>query len=140
MVIITDPTSPPSARIGVALMSVLTLRPAGTASTTSSARTVSPMPSVCSKEHLGQRHLPPVGAADRDHLQELLDGAVRASAGLSTMRRASRLNETGRPARALRTTTPTGEVSTRASREVSTRASRSARVHRSRRWVRGRGL
>ena len=44
------------------------------------------------------------------------------------MRRASRLNETGRPARASSTTTPTGEVSTR--------ASRSARARRSRRCVR----
>ena len=26
--------------------------------------------------HLGQRHLPPVGAADRDHLEELLGGAA----------------------------------------------------------------
>ena len=36
MVTTTDSISPPSARIGVALMSVLTLRPSGTASTTSS--------------------------------------------------------------------------------------------------------
>ena len=48
------------------------------------------------------------------------------------MRRVSRLNETGRPARASRTTTPTGEVSTR--------ASRSARARRSLQWRSGRRL
>ena len=38
---------PPSARIGVALISVRRLRPSGTESRTSSARTVSPVPSNC---------------------------------------------------------------------------------------------
>ena len=45
MVTTTDPIASPSPRIGVALISVLTLRPSGTESTTSSARTVSPEPS-----------------------------------------------------------------------------------------------
>ena len=72
MVTTTDPTPPPSARIGVALIQ----RPDAAA--------------VGDREHdllgahglagaelllqrdLGQGHLAPVGAADRDHLQELL--------------------------------------------------------------------
>ena len=41
MVTTTDSTSPSSDRIGVALTSVVTLRPSGTSSTISSARTVS---------------------------------------------------------------------------------------------------
>ena len=41
----------------------------------------------------------------------------------STIRFASRLNDTGRPVRASRTTTPTGEVSTKASRSARARCS-----------------
>ncbi len=127
MVTTTEPISPPSARMGVALMSVLTLRPSGTESTTSSARTVSPVRSVCSRG---------ISASDtsRPSARRTETTSRRCSGGrpgvrrLSTMRRASRLNETGRPARASMTTTPTGDVSTR--------ASRSARARRSLRCVR----
>ena len=42
MVTTTDATAPSSAWIGVALTSVVTLRPSGTESAISSARTVSP--------------------------------------------------------------------------------------------------
>ena len=43
MVTTTDATAPSSDRIGVELTRVLTLRPSGTESTISSARTVSPL-------------------------------------------------------------------------------------------------
>ena len=72
MVTTTDATAPSSAWIGVALIRVLTLRPSGTESTTSSARTVSPAPSWLRQGELAQGHLAPVGAPARHHLQELL--------------------------------------------------------------------
>ena len=111
MVTTTDPTPPPSARIGVALISILilTLRPSGgTESTTSSARTVSPAPSCCSSG-ISARDTSRPSARRTETTSRSCSAGRPGVRRPSTMRRASRLNETGRPARASRTTTPTGE-------------------------------
>ena len=76
MVTTTDPTSPPSARIGRGVDERPDAAPVGDREhdllgayrLTGAERLL--------QGHLGQRYLPPVGAADRDHLEELLDGAA----------------------------------------------------------------
>ena len=124
MVTTTDATAPSSAWIGVALTSVVTLRPSGVVSTISSARTVA-APLKTSASGNSPR------AISRPSAKRQVMIPSRSSAGrpgmrrLSTMRLASRLSETGRPVATSNTTTPTGEVSIRAS--MSARARRSAR-------------
>ena len=120
MVTTTELIASPSARIGVALIRVLTLRPSGTESATSSARTVSPLASVCSSGISASDTSRP-SARRTEITSRSCSGGRPGMRRLSTMRRASRLNETGRPARASKTTTPTGEVSTRASRSARAR-------------------
>ena len=123
----TETTSPPSVRIGVAFISVVTLRPSGTESTISSARIVSALPSTCANGIWSSAISRPSAKRQVITCSSSIAGrpAVRSP---STMRRASRLSDTGWPVRASNTATPTGEVSTR--------ASRSARARRSARWVR----
>ena len=58
-----DSTAPSAERIGVALTSVVTLRPSGTDSVISSARTVSALLICCAIGELGQGDLAPVAAA-----------------------------------------------------------------------------
>ena len=124
MVTTTDATQPSSAGIGVALISVLTLRPSGTESATSSARTVSPVPRYCAMGNSASELSRP-SARLKVITSRSCSGGSPAVRSPSTIRRASRLNDTGRPLFASNTTTPTGEVSTRASR--SARARRSLR-------------
>ena len=127
MVITREVTAPPSARIGVALTSVLTLRPSGTESTTSSARIVSPLRISCSMENAPRLTSRP-SARRKDSTSSTRSGGWPGWRRFSAMRRASRLNDTGPPVSASSTSTPTGEVSMR--------ASRSALARRSSRWVR----
>ena len=125
--ITTDPMAPSSARIGVALTSARTLRPSGTESTTSSPTIVSP---VCSSSATGYSlKLTSLPSERRNDITSRSCSCGRPGGRrLSAIRRASRLTDTARPLAASNTTTPTGEVSTR--------ASRSARARRSSRWVR----
>ena len=122
MVTTTDATVPSSAWIGVALTSVVTLRPSGVASTISSARTVSALLSALAS---GSRSR----AISRPSAKRQVRIPSRSSADwpglhrLSTMRLASRLIETARPVRTSNTTTPTGEVSISASRSARARCS-----------------
>ena len=123
----TDSTSPSAARIGVELTSVRTPWPSGSDSTISSARTLSPLLSC---RAIG------ISASDTSRPSARRHVTTPSSSSMgpselrrpSTIRRASRLIETGCPVRASKTTTPTGEVSTRASRP--------ARARRSSRWAR----
>ena len=122
MVTTTETTAPSSARIGVPLTSIDTLRPSGTESSNSSARTVSPVPSHCARGNSLKDTSRPPGRRTVTTSSSASGGwsPVRSA---STMRRASRLTETGRPVLASNTTTPTGEVSTRASRSARVRCS-----------------
>ena len=122
MVTTTDATAPSAAWIGVALTSVVMLRPSGVMSTISSARTVSALLSALASGSRSraisrpsakrQVRIPRRSSADWPGLHRLL-----------TMRRASRLSETGRPVPTSNTTTPTGEVSISASRSARARCS-----------------
>ena len=124
MVTTTEASVPSSASIGVALTSVVMLRPSGVLSTISSARTASARLSALAS---GRRSR----AISRPSAKRQVRIPSRSSAlwpgmrRLSTMRLASRLSETAWPVRPSNTTTPTGEVSISASR--SARARRSAR-------------
>ena len=117
----TGPALPWSPPMRPALTSTLTPRPAGPESTISSARSGAPFPSSFS-------------AASRPSPNRHLNVAASRSAerpplrSPSTIRLASRLSDTGLPLRASKTTTPTGEVSSR--------VSRSARARRSLSWAR----
>ena len=117
MVTTTDSTSPSAAWIGVELMSVLTLRPSGTESTTSSARSVSPVPSCCAMGNSRKDTSRP-SARRKDSTSRICSSGWPGVRSRSTMRRASRLNDTGWPLFASNTTTPTAvtkSISTAAS-------------------------
>ncbi len=127
MVTTTDRTSFSAAWIGVTLTSVVTLRPSGTESVISSARTVSPSLSCRASGNSARETSRP--SARRHVITSSSSSAARpGELRPSTMRRASRLDDSGLPVSASKTTTPTGDVSTR--------ASRSARARRSSRWAR----
>ena len=106
---------------------MVTLRPSGTESVISSARTVSALLSCCA-----------IGNSARETSRPSARRQVTSSSSFSrgrpgmlrpsTIRRASRLNDTGLRAPPPKTTTPTGEVSIRVSR--SARARRSSRCAR----------
>ena len=119
----TDSTAPSSERIAVELMRILTLRPSGTESTISSARTVSALLSCRASGD-------PARLTSRPSAHRNVATLSISSSGWpgmrrnSTMRRASRFSDTGWPVLASNTTTPTGDVSIRAS--TSARARRSA--------------
>ena len=122
MVTTTDTTSPSPERIGVTLMSVRTLRPSGTESTTSSARIGVAPPSTSARGSSASETSRP--SAKRHDSTSSSSSAGRSGAcSPSTMRRSSRLSETGRAVLASSTATPTGEVSTRASRSPRARCS-----------------
>ena len=111
-------TAPSAGPIGVASSSVRTLLPPGTEISTSSARTVSAWPrsaSVTSRPS-PRRHT----SASRSHCRER--SSSFSSSGASR-RRASRLSESGAPLAASNTATPTGQVSTSASRSARARCS-----------------
>ena len=117
-----DSTSPSPDRIGVALTSVRTRRPSGTSRTISSARTVSPVLRACVMPSLSRETSWP-SARRKVRTSKTCSREPPGRRRPSTIRFASRLNDTIRPARALKTTTPTGEVSTRASRSARARCS-----------------
>ena len=123
----TDSTAPSSERMGVALSSTRTLRPSGTRSTTSSARSVSVAPSSPARGN-SRRETSLPSARTQVITSSSVSGDCPGSRRLSAMRCPSRLSDFRVPDRASKTTTPTGEVS------IS--VSRSARARRSSRWVR----
>ena len=107
----TATDSPPPGRIGVALTSVLTVRPSGTDSAISSARTVSPTPS-CRASGNSLRETSRPSARRQELTSRSCSGGRPGIRRLSTMRLASRLNDTGRPLSPSKTATPTGDVAT----------------------------
>ena len=117
-----DSTSPSSERMGVALSSAVTLRPSGTWMTISSARTVSPVFSACARGNSRSD-------TSRPSARRTVTTSSSCSGGWSGIRRpstillASRLNDTGAPVLASKTTTPTGEVFIRVSRSALARCS-----------------
>ena len=122
MVTTIDSTVPSAERIGVALTSVVTLRPSGTVSVISSARTVSGLLScsaIGNSARVTSRPSPRRQVITSSSSSTAPPGIRRRS----TIRRASRLNDTGLPLPPSKTTTPTGEVSTRASRSALARRS-----------------
>ena len=122
MVTTTDATAPSSAWIGVALTSVVTLRPSGVVSTISSARTVSALRSALASGSRSRAISRP--SAKRQVMTSSSCSADWPGAHrLSTIRLATRLSETGRPVPTSNTTTPTGEVSISASRSARARCS-----------------
>ena len=122
MVTTMETTAPSSAWIGVALTNVVTRRPSGTESTISSARTVVALLSACGREDASMEISRP-SARRQDRTSSSCSGERPGRHSPPTIRFASRLSETGWPVRASRTTTPTGEVSTRASRSARARCS-----------------
>ena len=74
MVTTTDATAPSAAWIGVALTSVVMLRPSGVVSTISSARTVSALLSAARERELIEGDLAPVGEAAGEDPEEVLGG------------------------------------------------------------------
>ena len=120
----TTVSTPPSPCTGVALSRVATLGPSGTESTISSARTRSALRSTVASGNVPSASSLP--SARRQVITSRRSSVVRPGwRRRSTMRLASRLSETRRAVAASNTATPTGQVSTRASR--SARARRSSR-------------
>ena len=118
-----DP-APSGAWIGVALTSIFTLRPSGTESTISSVRSVSARLRCLRHREVRQGDLTPVGPLARHHLHQLLHGSDPASCSPSDNPLALPGSPTRyRPVLTSKTTTPTGEVSTRASRFALARCS-----------------
>ena len=117
----TETTAPPSARMGVTLRSVRTLRPSGTDSSTSSARIVV-APSSCRARGSPSRENARPSACRHVITSSNCSGGQPGVRSPSTRRRASRLNETGWPVAASNTTTPTGEVSMSAARSARARS------------------
>ena len=117
-----DCNCPSPERMGVALTSTLTLRPSGTRSAISSARTVSPAFSSSTRVKSRREYSRP---SERTQVTT----SSRSSAGRSasrrpsTMRSASRFTDAISPVRPSKTTTPTGEVLTRVSRSDRARCS-----------------
>ncbi len=123
-VTIIDSTVPPPGRIGVALTRVVTLRPSGTESVISSARTVSmPAPLIC--RAIGSSASETSRPSARRHVTTSSSSSSERSGMLRplTMRRASRLIDTGSPVAPSKTTTPTGEMSISVSRSALARRS-----------------
>ena len=127
MVTTTEPVSGASPGIGVALTSVRTLRPSGTESTTSSERTVSGSANCRASGNSASDTSRP-SARRQTTISSRSSSEPPGARRLSTMRRASRLYDAAPPLPPSNTTTPTGEVSTSASR--SCRARRSPRCAR----------
>ena len=79
MVTTTDTTPPSGERIGVTFKSVRTLRPSGTESSTSSARSVSALPELAGQGELFEGDLPSVPVPARDHFEQLLGRTARGA-------------------------------------------------------------
>lgn len=102
---------------GVEWTSVRTLLPSGSDITISSAGTCSPLLSCCAIGSSAKDASRP--SARRQVITSRSCSGVRTGVRRpSAVRRISRLTDTGCPLRASRTTTPTGEVSTRAPRRA----------------------
>ena len=112
-----DSTPPSSERMGVALSSAATLRPSGTRSTISSARTVSPALSSSAMDS-SRSEISRPSARRQVSTPRSCSGDWSGSRRLSTILVASRLNDTGAPVLASKTATPTGEVLIRVSRSA----------------------
>ncbi len=124
MVTTIDTAVPSAEWIGVALTSSVMRWPSGTESTTSSARTVA-APLIT--RFIGNS----ASAISRPSENRHVSPSSSSSSGepvvlsLPASRLASRFNDTGWPVAASKTATPTGEVSTRASRSARARCSAS---------------
>ena len=115
-------------RIGVALTRVVMRRPSGTESVISSARTVSTVLMCCAIGNSAREISRP---SARRHVIVSSSSSTGCPGLLrpSTIRRASRLNDTGAPVAPSKTTTPTGKVSISVSRSaLARRSSRCARA------------
>ena len=122
MVTTTETTAPSPSRIGVTLTSVVTLPPSGTDSSTSSARAVSALLSAwASGNSLSASSRP----SAKRHVSAPSNCSTEPSGASSplTIRLASRLIFNRLPVAASRMTTPTGVVSTSASRSAWARCS-----------------
>ena len=117
-----DSISPPSERMGVALTSVVTLRPSGTWMTISSARTVSPVLNACVRGNSSRETSRP---SARRKVSTLRSSSTEPSGAQRpwSILLVSRLTDTGTPVLASKTTTPTGEVFIRVSRSFLARCS-----------------
>ena len=126
MVTTTDSTWQAAEWIGVRLISVVTLRPSATESTTSSACTVSALRNAAASENWSSAISRP---SPRRQMIASTDSSIDSSIDRSGMRRlsrmrvASRLNETGRLVFTSNTATPTGDTSISASRSARVRCS-----------------
>ncbi len=106
----------------MAFRRTVTLRPSGTRRTISSDLTVSPALNASARVNSSRETSRP-SERRKVSTSRSCSGDWSASRRLSTMRVASRLNDTGAPVPASKTTTPTGDVSTRVSRSVLARRS-----------------
>ena len=118
----SDTTSPSSERMGVALTRVVTVRPSGKWMTISSARTVSPLSSACcTGRSPGEIRRPSARRKVSAPSSSSRERPVRLRSPAS--RRASRFRVSNSPLLASKTRTPTGVVSTSASRSLLARCS-----------------
>ena len=118
----TEPDADPSAGIGVELIRVRTLDPPGTENSISSARTVSGWAN-CLDSGNSAREASRPSARRHTTTSSSSSSARPGCVRLAPMRLASRLYDTICPLLPSKTITPTGEVSTRASRFVLARRS-----------------
>ena len=117
-----DTTSPSSERMGVAFISAVTLRPSGVSMTISSTRTVSPALSACATES-SSREMSLPSARRTVTTPRRSSTGLPGSCSTPSILLVSRLNDTGTPVLASKTTTPTGEVLIRVSRSALARRS-----------------
>ena len=122
MVTTKDSTPPSSEWMGVALSNTVTLRPAAVSNTISSARTVSLVPRAWASGNSARENWRP-SARRTVNSSRSCSVVWSGSRSPSTIRPASRLNDTGAPVAMAKTTTPTGEVSIRVSRSALARRS-----------------
>ena len=122
----TVSTVPSSVGMGVALMMVVTLRPSGTPITISSARTVSPLLSAWASGN-SAREISRPSARRKVSSSSRSSGDWSGLRRLSTIRRVSRLKDSGAPVPASKTITPTGAVLIRVSRSALDRCSSRSR-------------
>ena len=118
----TDSTSPSAEEMGVALTSVVTLLPSGTATTISSARTVSPAPSARASGN-SSREISRPSARRKVRTSRSCSTSAPGVSRYSSILLVSWLIDTGAAVLASKTTTPMGVVSIRVSRSALARCS-----------------
>ena len=118
----TETVLPPGERIGVTLSRTRTARPSDTEISTSSARRARAPPSTAASGSPSSATSAPSAKRQVSASRASSGGRSGSSSG-ANMRIASRLTDAGRPVSASKTATPTGEVSTSASRSARARCS-----------------